>query len=298
MMVRMILSSFYRKSTASLMGPETVVQGLFPSMKKKAIAVKPDAAGDIFWARGCKLRPNKMIRTPALCGLTPGHASDIKKDSGIRDTAIMEETETSLYLQQWNGGDQHGLDALLERHLPWIHSQVEQRLTALLRGKGDTFDYVQDAVIQFLRFGPRFNLSNGNHFRALLLRIVESTLLNKYDWFMARRREVARERPLPSDTVLSLDPPDGAVSTPSRIADRNEREAWIRLGMELLSPKDREMIVLRQWDSLPFAEIGDRLGISEDAARKRHNRVVDRLSDKIWTLRCGELNSILEKTPS
>jgi RNA polymerase sigma factor (sigma-70 family) len=149
-------------------------------------------------------------------------------------------------------------------------------------------------MIQFLQYGPRFTLSDDARFRALMLKIVENTLRNQHDRFTARRREIARERPLPPDTVLPLDPPEGEVNTPSQSVERRENEAWIRMGMEFLDPKDRELIVLRQWDKLTFVEIGERLGITETAARLRHRRTVSRLGEKVWALRSGKLDRLVE----
>ena len=206
-----------------------------------------------------------------------------------------ENTETSRSLQSWHEGDRKSLDALIERHLPWIRSKVHQQMGPILRSKGETCDYVQDVVTQFLQDGPRFKISNDIHFRALLLKIVLNTIHKKMDWFMARRRAIARERPLPSDTVLSLDPVQGPSRTPSQSVEQHEIEAWLRLGMTFLDPQDQELLILRQWDELSFAEIGERLEISSDAARMRHNRALTRLSEKVWNLRCGKLYLELEE---
>jgi RNA polymerase sigma-70 factor (ECF subfamily) len=208
------------------------------------------------------------------------------------------DTKTYQCLRQWNEGDDNGLDTLLEQHLPWLQNQVRRSMGSQLRGKGETSDYVQDAVVEFLRYGPRFTLSSDAVFRALLLKIVKNTLRHRRVWFTARRRDIAREHPLPSDTVLSLDRPEGPAGTPSQSAARHEHEAWIRLGLELLDPEPREVLVLRKWDNLSFSEIGARLGISTEAARKRHNRALDRLSSMIWEIRQGKLNNILEESPS
>jgi RNA polymerase sigma-70 factor (ECF subfamily) len=201
----------------------------------------------------------------------------------------MVEDATSIYLQQWHSGDQQALDSLIERHLTWIHKKVHHRLGSMLREKGDTCDYVQDAVVQFLQYGPRFTISNDARFRGLLLKIVENVLCNKYDWFTARRRAIARERPLPSDTILSLDPPQQQIHTPSKSAEKNEQEAWVRLGMELVKPEDREILILRQWDGLTFEEIGQRLEISTSAARVRHLRAMRRLAKEVEELRLGAM---------
>jgi len=203
-----------------------------------------------------------------------------------------ENTKTSIFLRQWNAGDQQALNAILERHLPWIRAQVRKRLTRLLRRKGESGDYVQDAVIQFLSYGPRFILSNEAHFRAILMRIVENALHDKYDWFTTQRREIALERPLPSDTVLFLDPPHGRKGTPSKSAERHEQEAWIRLGMELLEADDREILVLRQWNKQSFPKIGEHLGLSPDAARMKYKRAVGKLGDQVGALRHGKLTDI------
>jgi RNA polymerase sigma-70 factor (ECF subfamily) len=203
-------------------------------------------------------------------------------------------TETSIYLNQWHKGNRESLASLLQRHLPWIHAQVRERLTPLLRGKEETWDYVQDAVLQFLQYGPRFTISNDVHFRAILMQVVKNSMLNKYDWYTARRREISRERPLPPDTILSLDLHPGTKKTPSISAERHEQEAWIRLGLEFVEPGDREVIVLRRWDELSFAEIGAQIGITSEAARKRYTRAVDRLSEKVWDIRSGNLPVILE----
>jgi RNA polymerase sigma-70 factor (ECF subfamily) len=131
------------------------------------------------------------------------------------------------------------------------------------------------------------------------VRIAENVLRNKNDWFSARRREMARLRPLPADTILHLDPPkESKIKTPSQMAQANEEEAWIRLGMELIDPEDRGILVLRQWDNLSFPEIGERLGISEDAAWMRHSRALRRLGKTVGSLRRAELDSVVGDSPA
>ena len=205
----------------------------------------------------------------------------------------MRKTETSLSLQSWYSGSRKGLDTLLEHNLPWIHAHVRRRLGPLLRRKGETADYVQEAMVQFLKYGPRIQISDDGHFRALLVKIVENSLRNQHEWFTARRRAISREHPLPPDTYLCLDPPREGVKTPTQSAGRNEQEAWVRLGIELLEPESREIIVHKQWDSLSFIEIGKRLGISADAARMRYNRAVGHLADTVWKLRRGKITAVV-----
>jgi len=192
---------------------------------------------------------------------------------------------TEQLLTGWHEGDPSCLERLVEEHLPWLQAHVARRLGPELRDRAETVDYVQDVLIEFLRYGPRFIAENDEQFRGLLLKIVENSLRKKHRWYRAARRSIAKERPLPSTTVLSLH--SGAVSdqTPSEVADRNEREAWVRLAMELMSEEDREVLVLRLWQNLSFSEIGERLRASANTVRMRHHRALQRLADQTFALR-------------
>lgn len=197
---------------------------------------------------------------------------------------------TGDLLRRWHAGDARALDELLALHLPWIRDRVHKRLGAALREKAETGDIVQDSLLQFLRYGPRFVIGTDEQFRKLLARIVENVLRDKLDFFSARRRQMAREQPLGSDTVLSLDPPRAEViDTPSQAAAREEDEAWMRLALELLDPDERRLLVLREWDDLSFREIGERLGISDSAAKMRHHRAIASLAHLMSSLRKGQL---------
>lgn len=186
------------------------------------------------------------------------------------------------------------LERLLEKHLPWIQSYVHRKLSNFLRLKAETGDIVQDAVVQFIHYGPRFKLSDDRQFRALLGRIIENVLCDKYDWFTAKRRAIAKERPLPPDTVLNLDPPEGRVESPSRIVQQHEREAWIRLGLELLPPDERRIIILRDWEDRSFADIAQLLDLSKSAARRRYLDSIEDLIGKVHALQSGRLDTALD----
>ncbi len=204
---------------------------------------------------------------------------------------------TSQYLLAWHHGDQASLEMLLERHLPWIQSYVHRKLSKALRTKADTGDIVQDAMVQFLRYGPRFQISDDRRFRALLARIIENVLHDKYDWFTARRRAIAKERPLPPDTVLNLDPPGETVNTPSQIVIQHEREAWVRLALELLDPEQRQVILLHDWENQSFAEIGMKIKVSKGTARRRYLESIHYLIETVHALQQGKLDAVLKLEP-
>jgi len=204
--------------------------------------------------------------------------------------------QTRVLLLRWSAGEEGALGALLERHLAAIREQVERRLGPWLRKRSPSEDLVQDVLVEFLRFGPRFHISDDEHFRRLLARVVENVLRGRHAWLTAQRRDAARDRSLPTDTVLELDPPRRRIETPSREAHREEEEAWVRFGLELLEPERRDLIVQRQWEGLSFAEIGARLGVTETAARLRYLRALDALAAVVGALRRGEIDAALSAT--
>lgn len=190
-------------------------------------------------------------------------------------------------VERMHSGDESALQQLIAEHLPWIEARVRRRLSPAVRREGDTQDFVQEALVEVLRDGPRFAVDNAAAFRALLARIVENTLIDRQRYMHRARRDRRRERPLPSGSVVMLDAPAANVTAPSAHAERSEQQDWLRLALELLGPDDREAIRLRDWHELSFAEAGERLGISEEAMRKRYHRALPKLARKLESLRTG-----------
>jgi len=194
---------------------------------------------------------------------------------------------TQELLARWHRGDRTALETLLAQDMPWIRNYVHHRLGDLLRRRGETQDYVHEAMIRILEYGPRFITSDRGRFRALLAKIIENQLRDQCDWHGAQRRAPARERPLPTDSVLDLDRAARSVTRPSEAAARTEARDWIHLALELIDPGDREIIILRQWQERSYPEIAEHLGIAEDTARMRFHRALGRLGRKVESLRRG-----------
>lgn len=196
------------------------------------------------------------------------------------------EIDTTLLLDRWHGGDVAALDELLAEHLDWIRARLHERQGEVLRNRAETGDYVQQTVLEFLRYGPPFRVTSGDRFRGLLLAIAENVLRGNSDWWTRRRRDLARERPLPADSVLDLDGADRRPG-PREAAERTEAETWVRLGLELLAPDENRVIVLHDYDGLTHQQIGEQLGTSEEAARKRYQRAVSNLARVLGDIRRG-----------
>lgn len=197
--------------------------------------------------------------------------------------------DTPALLRRWHEGDASALASLVELHLPWLATQVRNRIGNFLARHAEPEDYLHDTMLDFLRDAPRFQVRDAAQFRGLLLRIVENTLRDRHDWFRAKRRDLARNGGLPSESVLSLEPALQQSATPSREAAATEERDWVRLGLELLDGEDRRILVARDFEQRSFVEIGTELAMTPDAVRMRWVRAVGRLAKILQELRSGAL---------
>ena len=86
-------------------------------------------------------------------------------------------------------------------------------------------------------------------------------------WVVTSPGRTARLAPGPSDLVDSQTGPTAALS-------RAERCEVVPAALEQLDPIDREILALRYFDGLNFAQIGAILGLSQNAATKRALRAM------------------------
>jgi len=212
-----------------------------------------------------------------------------------------DDTATRVLLDRLHAGDAHALGVLVERHLEFVRAQVRGRMGNRLRANDETQDLVHDALLDVLRHGVRLRVSDDDAFRRVLARIVENTLRDRGRWLARERRSDERERPMGADTILDLDPPARAMTRPSEYASADEEEAWVRLGIEFLEPLDREVIRLREWEGLSFKDLGASVGTTEEGARKRFERALARLAERVLELRRGRVHDVLrasEESPA
>lgn len=209
-------------------------------------------------------------------------------------------TATRDLLQRWHQGDQEALGALVAQESTWIADHVHRRLGPLLRARADTQDIVQHTLVEVLKSGPRFVVDDRAQLRALLARMVENVLRYHARHDQQQKRDVRRERPaglpagLPaaSNSVLVLSPSAQGPGPATQAAAAETRD-WLRLALELLDPDDRDVIVWREYDELPFADIAARLGIPEAHARVRFQRALPKLGKKLQQLQQGQLDRAL-----
>lgn len=95
------------------------------------------------------------------------------------------------------------------------------------------------------------------------------------------RAHKARDRSVDFDDLWE-EPPDPA--DPARDAERARTAEDVREALGKLSPADREVILLRDYEELETSEIAEALSLTPEAVRQRHSRAVRRLGEAYRTL--------------
>lgn len=202
------------------------------------------------------------------------------------------EYQSSHDLSRWHDGDVEALHRLVEKHAPWIRERLRRRMTKVHRQRGETMDYVHDGILEFLLYAPRFQIASEGKFRRLLLVIAENCMLEQYRRWRAQRRDIARERPMPRDSVLNLESPQPGPQTK---AIQNESAGLVRFALEFLRPADRDIIWMQFFERLKIREIATKIGKTEAAARMQRLRAMDRLNKIVKRLEAGRLDELLPR---
>ena len=190
-----------------------------------------------------------------------------------------DSAETHTLLLAIGRGDAGALDALLERHRPALRAFIEFHFDPRLRARLDPSDVVQETQLEVVRRIHDFLAHQPMPFRLWLRKKAMERLSNlRRDHLARARRSVTREEALPDRSSLLLARPLLARGpSPSQLLQSRELAERVSRAVARLGPADREILLLRHAEDLPFEEIACLLDIQPAAARKRFGRALIRL---------------------
>ena len=162
-------------------------------------------------------------------------------------------------------------DAFYERCARKLLPLIRLRMGRSLRAEIDSRDVLQSVMLKAV---PRLDqVEDPRTVMAWLARIAENEIRDQADYRQRQMRDAARRAPL-EDAAAVPAPIRQALSQ----AIANEQLARVEDALESMSPAEREIIVLRKLEEMSFAEIGRRLGKSEDACRMAFARAMAALT--------------------
>jgi RNA polymerase sigma-70 factor (ECF subfamily) len=169
--------------------------------------------------------------------------------------------ETALLFARGRDGSPDALNAFYERSARKLLAIIRLRLGRSLRAHVESRDILQAVLLKSF---PRLSqVENPDHVMGWLARMADHEIRDRIDYLSRQRRDVARKVPIEEHAEQIPAPVRQALSQ----AIENERAEHLERALESLTEPQRDLIVLRKLHELTFAEIGVRLGKSEDACR-------------------------------
>jgi RNA polymerase sigma-70 factor (ECF subfamily) len=174
------------------------------------------------------------------------------------------------------------LGRLLDSYRRYLTLLARLGLKRQLQGKLDPSDIVQETFLEAHRDFPQFRGTTEVEFLAWLRQILVSNLANQARRYLgAKGRDVRLERELAADVDASSRLMERGLVAPSKSPSEKavHREHAVLLAEVLgrLPDEHREVIILRNLESLTFPEIAARMGKSEDSVKKLWARALARL---------------------
>jgi RNA polymerase sigma-70 factor (ECF subfamily) len=183
-----------------------------------------------------------------------------------------------LLVDRFKAGDASAFDEMVTRYWVRIYSMVNQ----LLRNPQDAEEVTQDAFIRAHR--GLVNFRGESAFSTWLYQIATNLARNRYWYWWRRKRDqsVSFDMPMGPDNDMTLaEIIPAPVETPDDITVTQEFVARIGTGMERLSPKHREILILRNVKNHSYEEIADILAISVGTVKSRIARARESLRSKL-----------------
>lgn len=198
---------------------------------------------------------------------------------------MSDELATQVLVSQAKAGSSQAVEELCRRYQHRILAAVRLRLGRGLRRKVESWDIVQDAMIDAFRRIEAFDFRTEGAFLKYVNKIVENRIRDAAQRWGAQRRDIDRELPLGGGDQ-SADSPvariaDPGLVTPSKMASLNEDLTQLERALDQLGDdgnEQRELIIAVKLEGRTYSELAAELGISEDAVRMRVNRAMESLT--------------------
>jgi RNA polymerase sigma-70 factor (ECF subfamily) len=173
--------------------------------------------------------------------------------------------DTEDLLRRAREGSREALGSLLDGCGQRLLGVIRLRLGPSLRERIESRDVLQATLLKALLHIDGFRGEKRESLMAWLARIAQNEIRDAAAFHGRDRRRADRTVALGDSQELDRLAADVRSET-SRIA-RDERSERLFAAVEALSPEHREVILLRQLEELPFAEVAGRMGRSPDACR-------------------------------
>jgi RNA polymerase sigma-70 factor, ECF subfamily len=194
-----------------------------------------------------------------------------------------DDRDSEELVNRARGGDREAREQLLVRHRKRLRQMVALRMDCRLVARVDPSDVVQEALADAAQELSDYLRNPPLPLYPWLRQLAWERLIELHRRHLhAQKRSVQREDPdfltLPEESAVQLAQRLLAPgSSPSERLLREELRVRVQAALAQLSPRDREVLVLRHLEQLSTAETAAVMGITQGAVKTRHLRALERL---------------------
>jgi RNA polymerase sigma-70 factor (ECF subfamily) len=185
-----------------------------------------------------------------------------------------DSAHTCALLEKVKQGSPRALDGLLGRCRSDLRAFIDFHLDPQIRQRVDPSDVVQETQMEVVRRMDDYLERRPMPFHLWVRKTAYERMLRlRRDHRQRSRRSVDREVPFPDRSSMLLARPlvHGGPS-PSQQVEAKEYAHRVSRAVAELSDTDRELLLMRHAETLPYEEIACLLEIEPAAARKRYGR--------------------------
>jgi len=198
----------------------------------------------------------------------------------MREPEPTPQTEgVKSWIAEARAGCRLALDRLFGVCRAYLLAAARQDLGNALRTRIDAADVVQETLIEACRDFPHFRGRSEKDLLAWLRQILHNNLANeRRRHIQTAMRSIHCEVSLDEVALGQLrDVARGDGESPSARAQAREENEALEQALRRLPDHYRQALVLHTWEELTFAEVGEQLHCSAEAARKLWGRAAEEL---------------------
>ena len=177
-------------------------------------------------------------------------------------------------------GDSDAVGALLDKYRGYLMLIANQDVTPELKTKMGASDVVQESMMHAQANFQQFHGESETQFKAWLKTILANDIKKGHRHYRMQKRNANLEVNMQEQSAVGRGLTDEQL-TPSSKAIEEEKAKALEIAMKQLSAEQQQVIQLRNFERLSFAEIAERMERSEDAARKFWARSIEALKMRL-----------------
>lgn len=178
--------------------------------------------------------------------------------------------EDEQLMVRYQDGDLRAFEELYRRYGRQIYAFFRRRVNS----EEDAADLYQDTFLKLHQ--DRSTYQTGRRFRTWIFTIARNTLTDFYRTSATRNKVMIPEDSARPTSEIQADGP-----SPDHALEKVDIRGILEAAIEELPETQRDVLLLRSYDELSYAEIGDILGLAENAARQAMFRAVQSLRVRI-----------------